>query len=249
MTSIVNRQYLNIRTISVSAVILTGLILLHNSSTGYTPTPDSPIPIPASSNYSLPFFTPAPAIAPLPPKTTECNPLEYSSGRWILKNPLPDGESDVFMISGFEGCASNWVKQWHMAKLVNQTKLGIRRKAGNWRWEAGPGCTGREEFDRDEFLRNLVVDGGWFLVGDSVTQQHFFSLSCILYPDVIATPTFEEDKIHDRDSALWQHLYLSPQSPLIHSIKFPDEFEIGLTPLVSFKRLLDFAQVHTRFYC
>lgn len=65
-----------------------------------------------------------------------------------------------------------------------------------------------------------------------------FSLSCMLYPHVIHTPTFPkfEGKAVDSHLALPQELYLNPESPLVASIKFPPHFDIAKTPLVSFRR-------------
>lgn len=58
-------------------------------------------------------------------------------------------------------------------------------------------------------------------------DNHFFSLSCILFPHVRAGPDYE-----------WpNHLYLSPTSPLIPELKFPPGFDIEKTPLASFRRL------------
>lgn len=70
---------------------------------------------------------------------------------------------------------------------------------------------------------------------DSVTENHFFSLSCTLYPHVIATPFYAPGKSWDRGWA--QNLYLNPNSPIIHNITFPRNFNITSTPLVTFRRI------------
>jgi hypothetical protein len=70
---------------------------------------------------------------------------------------------------------------------------------------------------------------------DSVTENHFFSLSCVLYPHVIATPDYTKSANFDRG---WpQHFYLSPSSPLFHTLALPKGFNISATPLVTFRRV------------
>ena len=70
---------------------------------------------------------------------------------------------------------------------------------------------------------------------DSITENHFFSLSCLLYPHVRATPNYTENPYFDR--AWPQKLYLSPTSPLIPELDFPPNFSIENTPLVLFRRV------------
>lgn len=72
-------------------------------------------------------------------------------------------------------------------------------------------------------------------MADSVTENHFFSLSCILYPHVIATPFYAPGQNWDRG---WpQNLYLNPNSPVVNNITFPPKFNITSTPLVTFRRI------------
>ena len=91
------------------------------------------------------------------------------------------------------------------------------------------------------------------LLADSVTENHFFSLSCLLWPHVIATPDYTKSNSFDR--AWPQHLYLNPASPLLEDdahvlitghraghearrrIELPEGFDIAKTPLVSFRRI------------
>ena len=68
-----------------------------------------------------------------------------------------------------------------------------------------------------------------------MTENHFFSLSCLLYPHVRATPDWNENPYYGRDHP--QNLYLEKTSPLISSIKFPSGFDIETTPLVTFRRI------------
>jgi hypothetical protein len=83
-------------------------------------------------------------------------------------------------------------------------------------------------------LKDMVEQGGWLLMGDSITEGHFFSLSCILYPHVRATPNYTENPYFDR--AWPQNLYLNPSSPLIPTLSLPANFSIENTPLVTFRR-------------
>lgn len=70
---------------------------------------------------------------------------------------------------------------------------------------------------------------------DSITENHFFSLSCLLYPHVRATPNYTENPYFDR--AWQQNLYILPSSPLLNEITLPKGFSIENTPLVSFRRV------------
>ncbi len=67
-----------------------------------------------------------------------------------------------------------------------------------------------------------------------MTENHFFSLSCLLYPHVRATPDYNKQD-YGRDHP--QNLYLDKSSPLVASISFPPGFDIEKTPLVTFRRI------------
>lgn len=81
----------------------------------------------------------------------------------------------------------------------------------------------------------LTVTDPFTLPIDSVTENHFFSLSCLLYPHVRATPNYTLNPFFDR--AWPQHLYLNPDSPLVPHLKYPEGFNISTTPLVTFRRV------------
>lgn len=68
-----------------------------------------------------------------------------------------------------------------------------------------------------------------------MTENHFFSISCILAPHVRATPNYTENPYFDR--AWPQHIYLEPSSPLVPYLRFPPDFNISTTPLVTFRRV------------
>ena len=67
-----------------------------------------------------------------------------------------------------------------------------------------------------------------------MTENHFFSLSCILYPYVFATPDYTQGAW---DRAWQQNLYLKPSSPLLSTLSLPEGFDIASTPLVTFRRI------------
>ena len=90
------------------------------------------------------------------------------------------------------------------------------------------------EFDKNRRCRTLWSKG-WLLLGDSITEGHFFSLSCTLYPHVIATPTYAPNSWFDR--AWYQDLYLNPESPLLRRLRIPPGFNFATTPLATYRRI------------
>ncbi|KIM45623.1 hypothetical protein M413DRAFT_66173 [Hebeloma cylindrosporum] len=175
---------------------------------------------------------------PRPPLGGTCSPKEYANGSWsyhprtnasVMTHPR---ESLAF--SGFENCASSREYFWHLG-ADDETQYDRFPGAQSWEWIPGGGCEGMRALSKESLVRNLVENGGWYLVGDSVTENHFFSLSCVLYPHVIATPDYTENANFDRGWA--QHLYLSPSSPLRGTLALPKGFNISFTPLVTFRRV------------
>jgi hypothetical protein len=142
--------------------------------------------------------------------------------------------SDALTFSGFQGCASDREFFWHLAADTPE-QWDRFPKAHSYDWHPpSDECTLRS-YEPDAFVIDLVESGGWLLIGDSVTENHFFSLSCILYPHVRATPNYTENPYFDR--AWPQNLYLNPKSPLIPTMKLPPGFSIESTPLVTFRRV------------
>jgi hypothetical protein len=70
-----------------------------------------------------------------------------------------------------------------------------------------------------------------------MSEINFFSLSCLLYPHVRATPNYGNGTF---DRSWPQHLYLVPSSPLLtrsrDPLVLPPKFNISTTPIVSFRR-------------
>ena len=58
-----------------------------------------------------------------------------------------------------------------------------------------------------------------------MTENHFFSLSCVLSKHIVVHEDSEND------------IFLNPESPLIDHLEFPDDFDIYVTPLISFHRV------------
>ncbi|XP_006457300.1 hypothetical protein AGABI2DRAFT_229641 [Agaricus bisporus var. bisporus H97] len=171
------------------------------------------------------------------PKPT-CSPESYSNGTWSFRPRTNQtsltSKEDALMFAGFDGCASSREVDWHLAIDVGE-KWDRFPDVSSWEWVPGETCQGLRQFDSAALVKELVEDGGWLLIGDSVTENHFFSISCSLYPHVIATPYYAPGSSWDRG---WpQNLYLNPNSPIISSIAFPPGFNITGTPLVTFRRI------------
>ncbi|BGP52443.1 hypothetical protein JCM10450v2_008421 [Rhodotorula kratochvilovae] len=167
---------------------------------------------------------------------------------------------------GAPGCAQSWFRsEWYLGQSPPGAEpgaegaareggewpmSGYRRRAAGWRWESGSEeCSARvdapwETVERGEhtdegtvaLLQDLIDRGGWLIAGDSLSEQHFFSLSCVLFPHVRAIwpfPTMSE----------WQqikeeHLFLDPASPLIRGgrLRVPDDWDFEGSPLVTHVR-------------
>ena len=183
-----------------------------------------------SDNYHLqPYFH----------SSSRCSAEAYSAGSWKPANKFPSGtkmkeKSDAIAFGGFEGCAADREFFWHLASDRPEQWKNRFPMAYDYTWSPADDCNIRP-LDREALVTDLVQKGGWFLIGDSVTENQFFSLSCILYPHVRATPNYTDNPYYGRDQQ--QDLYLLPTSPLIPKLKFPRGFSIENTPLVSFRRV------------
>ncbi|EMD33751.1 hypothetical protein CERSUDRAFT_108038 [Gelatoporia subvermispora B] len=174
-----------------------------------------------------------------PPAQGSCPPRAWANGSWTRKAELPTNltrmtkSADALEFMGYEACASSREYWWHLA-ADKEEQWDRFPGATSWEWTPGDDCDIRP-FARSALLRHLVEDGGWLLIGDSVTENHFFSLSCLLYPDVRATPDYNLNPYLDRASP--QNLYLDPNSELIPYLSFPPGFNVSTTPLVTFRRV------------
>ena len=188
-----------------------------------------------SDEYDIrPHFDPK-----MTPPPGKCPPEAYAAGSWQPANKFPPGtkmkdKTDAFAFGGFEGCAADRELFWHLGSDHPEQWEQRYPMAYDHVWTPPEECDVRP-LDREALVTDLVQKGGWLLIGDSVTENHFFSLSCLLYPHVRATPNYTENPYFERD---WQqNLYLLPTSPLIPKLKFPKGFSVETTPLVSFRRV------------
>lgn len=197
----------------------------------------------SSAAFLLYLFLPAsfqqlPALVLQPRPRSACSPTAYSSGNWSPKAVVPTiprmtKPSDAVTFGGFQGCASDREFAWHLG-ADNEDMWDRFPAVNSWEWSPNDGCDVRP-MDPELIVKDLVEQGGWLLIGDSVTENHFFSLSCLLYPHVRATPNYTENPYIDR--AWPQHLFLSPSSPLLPHLSLPPAFNISSTPLVTFRRV------------
>ncbi|TFK22221.1 hypothetical protein FA15DRAFT_671767 [Coprinopsis marcescibilis] len=154
----------------------------------------------------------------------------------ILRNMTKS--QDIFNFTRFDGCASSREYFWHLAADSHKQ---FDRFPGptEWEWVPGGRCkspSGLRDWNREDVVKEFAEGGGWLLVGDSVTENHFFSLSCLLYPHVIGFPDYNKlTGMYDRSWA--QHLYLNPDSPILKDINLPSGFNLSSTPLVTFRRV------------
>ncbi|KAG5635259.1 hypothetical protein H0H81_011894 [Sphagnurus paluster] len=173
-----------------------------------------------------------------------CPPRAYANGRWTGPHyrthnaSVMTDKAQALAFAGFTGCASSREFDWHLA-ADNVEQYPRFPNAQSYTWDVGPsdGCEGFEPLDKARVVRDMVQQGGWLLLGDSITEGHFFSLSCVLHPHVIATPVYTPNSYFDR--AWPQNLYLNPDSPLLQEKHFalPPGFNITGTPLATFRRV------------
>ncbi|THU77638.1 hypothetical protein K435DRAFT_738269 [Dendrothele bispora CBS 962.96] len=170
--------------------------------------------------------------------TTTCPPNAFTDGSWAYKPKTNKTQmtspDDALEFAGLESCASSREFYWHLAS-DREEQWDRFPKVSSWEWEPREGTCTIAPFNPESFVRTLVNDGGWLLVGDSITEGHFFSLSCSLYPHVIATPNYTPNSYFDR--AWPQNIYLNPASPIIQTLSLPAGFNISSTPLVTFRRV------------
>ncbi|CAE6360378.1 unnamed protein product [Rhizoctonia solani] len=160
-------------------------------------------------------------------------------------SPTPEVARDPLAPLGFSGCASGRERDWHLGMHDDGTpdqnhpdlwEYVVRGASYDWVPKSKSCRKYNEKVEAEDFVTMLVERGGWFFVGDSVTEQHFFSMSCLLYPHVRATPDYgPTGGSGPRD---WpQHLYLNPSSPLVSELNPPTGFDMNRTPLVTFRRV------------
>lgn len=76
------------------------------------------------------------------------------------------------MFSGFEKCASSREYFWHLG-ADDEAQYDRFPGAQSWEWIPGSGCEEMQPLNAETLVRNLVEDGGWYLVGG----EFLFSLN------------------------------------------------------------------------
>lgn len=190
-------------------------------------------------------------------RTASCPPKAWADGQWKYKPRSNSTKTsartpeDAHAFAGFAGCASSRQYEWHIG-IDSEEQQRKLPKVDSYQWTPKSGCD-IDPLNGAALTKELVEHGGWLMVGDSITENHFFSLSCILYPHVVASPDYGSGQgtyAHDEP----QHLHLSPHSPLIHNLRFPDGFDISKTPLVTYRRVdllfehYELVEFHRRLY-
>ena len=97
-----------------------------------------------------------------------CSPLDYSEGQWVYSPHTSKmnmtQQEDALEFSGFSGCASSREFFWHLAS-DREEQWDRFPAAQSWKWVPGENCTGLRPLDARHLVKDLVEDGGWYLVG------------------------------------------------------------------------------------
>lgn len=116
-----------------------------------------------------------------------CSPEAYVSGHWA-KRPTASNATrmskpqDALAFSGFEGCASSREYNWHLAS-DKEEQYDRFPSAQSWEWIPGEECHGVGRLDKEKLVRDLIEDGGWYLVGG----EHETCRLSLQDPDTSAT--------------------------------------------------------------
>ncbi|GJN94629.1 hypothetical protein Rhopal_007712-T1 [Rhodotorula paludigena] len=182
-----------------------------------------------------------------------CNASTWSSGRWVAREPPFSPNASVWTVSPSLGRYLGLVAPDAAANSggsdAEWPMSAYRRRAADWVWEAGSETCRNEveapwerlvEGEDDEegivnLLQDLIDRGGWLIAGDSLSEQHFYSLGCILFPHVRAVwpfPVMSMGQIKE------EHLVLDAEGPLVQSglLRVPEDWDFDGRPLVSFLR-------------
>src|SRR5258705_1791142 len=122
--------------------------------------------------FAVYFYTSAPSLKVPTFSLTDVfhcySPADYSHGEWVYSPRTTKAnmtkEEDAIAFSGFSGCASSREYFWHLA-ADNKEVWDKFPGAQSWKWVPGKKCTGLSPLDKQELIKVLVEDGGWYLVG------------------------------------------------------------------------------------
>ncbi|EFP84686.1 uncharacterized protein PGTG_10845 [Puccinia graminis f. sp. tritici CRL 75-36-700-3] len=200
-----------------------------------------------SSPGPQPIITKITAIPPSPNQKT-CTSKLWSNGHWVRRNetsmPLPPpirSQAQAMKVSNFptHSCASNRLPLTNtgIPRFENDTAeyWDWRYRVSSYDWRSGcedAGIPVKPHPSPEQLLNTLVNEGGWLMIGDSLSAQWFMSLSCYLAPYVIAVPHFTPETPWNAT----QHLYLDNTTSLVQNMELPLGFNINTTPLVSILR-------------
>ncbi|OAV97089.1 hypothetical protein PTTG_05786 [Puccinia triticina 1-1 BBBD Race 1] len=201
-----------------------------------------------SSAESPPMVTNITAVTPSAADQKTCTSKLWSNGHWVKRNatsmPLPPpirSQAQAMKVSNFPAhyCASNRLPLTNtgIPRLENNTAeyWDWRYRVSSYDWRSGCEASGipvKPHPTPEKLLNTLVNEGGWLMIGDSLSAQWFMSLSCYLAPYVTAVPVFTPETPWNAT----QHLYLNNASSLVQSMELPDGFDLNTTPLVSILR-------------
>ncbi|PLW16502.1 hypothetical protein PCANC_02053 [Puccinia coronata f. sp. avenae] len=177
-----------------------------------------------------------------------CTSKLWSNGHWEKRNvtsmPLPppiSTQAQAMKVSNFpmHYCSSNRLPLTNTAipRLENDTSefWDWRYRVSSYDWRSGCEAVGipvKPHPTPEQLINTLVNEGGWIMIGDSLSAQWFMSLSCYLAPYVYAVPHFTPDTPWNAT----QHLYLNSGSSFVQRMQLPIGFDVKKTPLVSVLR-------------
>ncbi|GJN94422.1 hypothetical protein Rhopal_007502-T1 [Rhodotorula paludigena] len=212
----------------------------------------SPVAPPPSSNAWTPPCSPSawsngswvPRSVTLPPAATIWDATGFTGAaqNWF-RNDWHLGLFPPGAVPGSEGEAGP-DGEWPMSPY--------RRQAAGWVWQSAheecavvepveaeaekDGRVKQDEAQVVQLLQDLIDRGGWLIIGDSLSEQQFFSLGCMLFPHVRALWPYPP-------MSMWvqikeEHLLLKRDSPWVMdgTLHVPDDWDFDGSPLVSHVR-------------
>lgn len=108
-------------------------------------------------------------------KRASCLPRAWSNGTWQHKphnvsHPLTKQE-DVFEFSDLEGCTSDREFYWHLG-VDHDDQYERFPDVMDYEWVPSDECTGVRKMDAGMFVRDLVQEGGWLVLGGACFYQY-----------------------------------------------------------------------------
>lgn len=112
-------------------------------------------------------------------KRASCPPQAWSNGSWQYKphnisHPLTRQE-DVFEFSDLEGCTSDREFYWHLG-VDHDDQYERFPDVMDYEWVPSEECTGVRRMDAGMFVRDLVQEGGWLVLGGACFYRVWFSI-------------------------------------------------------------------------